>query len=261
MRNLQYSLNIPRQKTTPNKGMVITTSTLKSYPEALVFGLGDLAYGRGEPVAFNDCYDPYWGAAKSRTWPAPGNHEYKSPGAYGYFDYWQERAGPDRAGYYALRSQNWLIFSLNSEIDASSGSAQAAWIKEMIKAKPDSCIGAFYHRPAYSTITRSGSEDAQRLFQIMADSGARFVLNGHNHFYERSKPLDGMGNPSEDGTINFIVGAGGKTTSEKIEPADFTDQLITNAAGVLKLDFSSDSVAWTYLTEQNTTESGMLSCG
>ena len=251
-RNLQYSIGLDRPDALPNDGMVETTRILEKHPDAWVLALGDLVYNRGEPVGFADCYDPFWGGAKARTWPTPGNHEYKSPFAYGYYDYWRERAGPDRKGYYAL----------NSEINASPGSAQSRWIESVIDAHPDNCIAAFYHKPAYSTVARNSAENAQELFRLLADKGASFVLNGHNHFYERTRPLDGTGSPAEQGTVTFVAGAGRKTTSDRIEPAVFSDRLITDAAGVLKLDFSEDSVAWTYLTGAGSdeTDSGTLPC-
>lgn len=261
-RNLRHALALDRPDAVPNDGMVDTARLLENNPEATVLALGDLVYKRGEPVEFEDCYDPYWGAARARTWPAPGNHEYQSPFAYGYFDYWQDRAGPDRNGYYALRAGNWLILSLNSEIDASPGSAQANWIKTVLDAQPDSCLAAYYHKPAFTTVSRSRSENAQELFRVIANAGAIFVLNGHNHFYERTQPLNASGSPSEPGTVTFVAGAGGKMTFDEIAPAAFSDRLITGTAGVLKLDFSDEAVAWTYLTGDGPTEtdSGTLPC-
>ena len=260
-RNLRYSVGLSRSRVIPNEGMIATTRMLNDHPNSIILALGDLAYRRGEPASFADCYDPNWGTAKNRTWPIPGNHEYKSRSAYGYYDYWQDRAGPDRQGYYALRSKAWLILGLNSEVDASPGSPQARWIETVLKGNPEKCVAAFYHKPAFSTVARKHSDDARALFQLMAAAGARFVLNGHNHFYERSKPLDGRGRPDEGGTIGFTVGTGGRVTSRQIEAAPFADSLITGTAGVLKLDFSQEAVNWRYLAESNLqTEHGTISC-
>src|SRR5438874_9414490 len=59
-----------------------------------VFTAGDNAYLDGTAQQFQDCYDPTWGRQKSRTRPAPGNHEYVSPGAAPYFAYFGAVAGP-----------------------------------------------------------------------------------------------------------------------------------------------------------------------
>ncbi|EDQ02839.1 alkaline phosphatase, partial [Sulfitobacter indolifex HEL-45] len=261
-RNLRYAVGLPRAKTVPNEGMIETTAILEQYPETMVLALGDLVYRRGEAVGFEDCYDPYWGAAWARTWPTPGNHEYQSPFAYAYYDYWQDRAGPDRNGYYALKAGNWLILSLNSEIDASPGSAQAEWVKEVLAAHMDSCAAAYFHKPAYSSVTRSRTDSARALFRLVADAGVRFVLHGHNHFYERTVPLNADGKPTKDGTIAFVVGAGGKSTRGNIEPAAFSERLITGTMGMLKLTFKDKAASWTYLTGSGSTEtdSGTIQC-
>lgn len=261
-RNLRYAVGLPRAKAVPNKGMIETTAILEQYPETTVLALGDLVYRRGEAVGFEDCYDPYWGAAWARTWPTPGNHEYQSPFAYAYYDYWQDRAGPDRNGYYALKAGNWLILSLNSEIDASPGSAQAEWVKEVLAAHTDSCTAAYFHKPAYSSVARSRTDDARVLFRLVAEAGVRFVLHGHNHFYERTVPLNADGKPTKDGTIAFVVGAGGKSTRGNIEPAAFSERLIAGTTGMLKLTFKDKAASWTYLTGSGSTEtdSGTIQC-
>jgi hypothetical protein len=261
-RNLRYAVGLPRAEAVPNEGMIETTSILDQYPEMVVLALGDLVYKRGEAVGFEDCYDPYWGAAWARTWPTPGNHEYQSPFAYAYYDYWQDRAGPDRNGYYALKAGNWLILSLNSEIDASPGSAQAEWVKEVLAAHTDSCTAAYFHKPAYSSVARSRTGDARALFRLVAEAGVRFVLHGHNHFYERTVPLNADGKPTKDGTIAFVVGAGGKSTRGNIEPAAFSERLIARTTGMLKLTFKDKAASWTYLTGSGSTEtdSGTIQC-
>lgn len=247
-RNIRYSFGMERSELQPNPGMVVTSAILSRHPDAGVLALGDLAYKRGEPVAFSDCYDPYWGKAKERTWPAPGNHEYHSLGAYGYFDYWNERAGPDRGGYYALQVGRWIILSLNSEIDASEGSEQADWIDKVLSGNPNACIGAYFHRPAYSAVDRKKSENAKLLFAKVANAGGLFVLNGHNHFFERTLPLDAGGQPSPDGTTIFVAGTGGKITGGHIPGDERTADLITGVPGVLKLDLTDQYVDWAYLT-------------
>ena len=54
--------------------------------------LGDLQYNNGALDEFLRVYDRQFGDLKPITSPAPGNHEYGTPGAQGYFDYF----GPPR---------------------------------------------------------------------------------------------------------------------------------------------------------------------
>src|SRR6185312_7305864 len=51
-----------------------------------VLTLGDNAYPDGTTANYR-CYNSTWGRFKSRTHPAPGNHDYHQSNAPGYFSY------------------------------------------------------------------------------------------------------------------------------------------------------------------------------
>ncbi len=84
-------------------GAEATAKLLDDIP-GTVFTSGDNAYMRGSAADFQ-CYDRTWGRHKSRTYAAPGNHEYESAGASPYFEYFGERAGPLRARVLRVRSR------------------------------------------------------------------------------------------------------------------------------------------------------------
>ena len=63
-----------------------------------VFTTGDNAYPSGRAQDYRDCYEPAWGRHKDRTRPSPGNHDYESPGAAPYFQYFGTNAGPAGRG-------------------------------------------------------------------------------------------------------------------------------------------------------------------
>ena len=52
-----------------------------------VVALGDNVYLKGTAAQYQDCYGPTWGRHLNRTQPVPGNHEYETPNASGYFGY------------------------------------------------------------------------------------------------------------------------------------------------------------------------------
>jgi acid phosphatase type 7 len=213
-----------------------------------ILAVGDLVYTRGTPGEFADCFNASWGGLRDRILPAPGNHEYGTPGAFGYFDYWDAQAGPDRRGYYALRWRNWLILSLNSEVDAAPGSPQAAWLTQELAKAPDVCIMAFFHKPAHSLQgARHGMESAAHLFALLQRAGGSFVINGHNHFYERTQPVDAMGTVDVDhGMIGFTVGTGGiqgPATHEAALRAQ-TAAAIFGTIGLLRVQLSDTGFTW-----------------
>lgn len=77
------------------------TSSLVMSIDGTVFTTGDHAYPNGTATDFADCYDPTWGQFRARTMPSPGNHEYNTAGASGYFDYFGAAAGDPAEGYYS----------------------------------------------------------------------------------------------------------------------------------------------------------------
>ena len=63
--------------------------------------LGDLQYNNGTLDEFLRVWDPQFGHLRSITMPTPGNHEYGTEGAQGYFDYFGPVANGPR-GYYSF---------------------------------------------------------------------------------------------------------------------------------------------------------------
>ena len=81
-----------------------TGDLVRSLAPAAVLPLGDEAYEDGTLVDFQTYYDPAWGSFNSSAYPTPGNHEYHTAGASGYFDYFGARApGP----YYSFDVGSW----------------------------------------------------------------------------------------------------------------------------------------------------------
>src|SRR4051794_10435477 len=81
--------------------------------------LGDGVYPSGSLDGFRRSYDPAWGAEYlARSRPVPGNHEYETAGAAGYFDYFGARAGARGRGYYSWDLGAWHIVALNSNCSA-----------------------------------------------------------------------------------------------------------------------------------------------
>ena len=74
-----------------------TASLLDGIP-GTVFAAGDNAYDSGTLAQYQQCYDSSWGRHKARTQPAPGERDYKTAGAAGYFSYFGAAAGDPAKG-------------------------------------------------------------------------------------------------------------------------------------------------------------------
>ena len=137
-------------------GLTADTATAKLVAgiAGTVFAAGDLAYEQGSMAEYRDCYDPTWGAFRDRTYPVPGNHEYLTAGAAGYFGYWGAQAGPTGTGWYAYDLGNWRIYALNANctfVGCGLGSEQEQWLRADLATSPHACILAYWHQPRFSS--------------------------------------------------------------------------------------------------------------
>jgi len=215
--------------------------------------LGDSAYDRGSPKEFADCYAPTWGRFLDRTRPAPGNHEYLTPGASGYFDYFGAAAGPAGLGYYSYDLGAWHIVVLNSMCWEVGGCTaedpQAVWLAEDLHQHPSECTLAYWHYPRFSSGQHGGSDLVSVYWEMLYRAGAEVVLTGHDHDYERFAPQDAQGSADpEKGLREFVVGTGGfshypfpgrPTANSEVHDA--------SSYGILVLRLLPDSYEWEFV--------------
>src|SRR5690349_9091334 len=131
-------------------GDEMTAALIDKIP-GTVIAAGDIAYEHGSADEFAKCYGPSWGRFKKRTRPAPGNHDYVTPYANAYYDYFGRLAGPPHQGYYSFDLGAWHIISLDSNVDARIVGSQGQWLKADLEAHHTACTLAFWHHPVFST--------------------------------------------------------------------------------------------------------------
>ena len=98
-----------------------TANLLDAIP-GTVMTLGDNAYTYGTAAEFQ-CFNSSWGRHKARMHPIPGDHDYGTPNAGSYFDYFGAAAGPRPSGFYSYDLGAWHIVALNSGATSRSGRA------------------------------------------------------------------------------------------------------------------------------------------
>jgi acid phosphatase type 7 len=246
------------------------TSTLVGGIEGTVLTLGDNAYPEGTAENFAECYDPSWGQFKERTRPSPGNHEYHTEGARGYFDYFGEAAGEPDEGYYSYDLGAWHIVALNSncgegEIRCGPGSDQVRWLEEDLAANDEeTCALAYFHHPLFTSGEyRPGEERMERFWEILYDAGVDVVLNGHDHNYQRFAPQDPQGRTDPEGGIRqFVVGTGGRSFYQISQPIANTEVYNDDTFGVLELTLYPKSYAWEFVPVRGKifSDSGVARC-
>jgi hypothetical protein len=218
-----------------------------------VAALGDLAYESGSAMEFANCYDPTWGRHKARTMPSPGNHEYGTPGAAGYYSYFGAAAGDPARGYYSYDRASWHVIVVNSNCAAvggcNAGSPQELWLRGDLAANPGDCTLAYWHHPRFSSAAVHGNNAAVRpLWQALYDYGADVVLGGHDHTYERFAPQTPAGVADATfGIREFVVGTGGRSHYGFGVPKPNSEVRNGDTFGVLQLTLHASSYDWEFV--------------
>lgn len=225
-----------------------TAATLRRVPGVPVLVLGDLAYFSGTPAEFNDCFDPTWGVEKPRLRPTPGNHEYVTPGAAGYFAYFGSQAGRTTRGFYSFDVGDWHIVSLNSSIDSATGSVQERWLRDDLTKSSRRCILAYWHHPLFTSSPRGYNNKMLDIWRTLHEFKATLILNGHEHNYERfaRQTPDGVADPI-NGMRQIIAGTGGLGMTPMVNVATNSEVRQALGYGLLKLTLSGTGYAWDYL--------------
>lgn len=246
-------------------GGSMATGKLLDGQAGTVFVAGDIAYPDGTAEQFRTCYEPAWGRHKDRTRPAPGNHEYGSPGAAPYFAYFGANAGPSGLGYYTYRKGAWQVFSLNSNTDVDRRT-QIDWLtRELAAPGAPLCTIAYFHHPMFS----SGPHGLVPPMPVVTDfwrvlfaAGADVVISSHDHFYERFAPQSPDGAlDSQYGVRQFTVGTGGAPLTRPVRIIANSETAIS-MFGVLRLTLGSQSYRWEFLSSEGGTvlDSGTGEC-
>ena len=224
-------------------------------PDAFL-ALGDIQYNNGKLTEFLKVYDKQFGHLDPITLPTPGNHEYGTEGAQGYFDYFGDRAhGPE--GYYSTDLGTWHVVSLNSDVcrddpGCGPGTPQYEWLADDLAANDEAaCTLAFQHHPTFDwrqwqkfvdpddPRPNGGSENEMYLdmWRLMDDGGVDVLLVGHNHIYHRWAPQTVDGTRDVNGIRQFTVGTGGRSLyplGKKPRPTNLL-AVQNKAFGVLEL--------------------------
>jgi hypothetical protein len=255
-----YKNDVCKQQTTAN----LITKVI--HPDA-VLPLGDNTYPSGSFKGFEQLYDPTWGKLKAITYPVPGNHEYGTPGASGYFAYFGKAAGMPGQGWYSYNIGDWHMVALNSECEdiggCGRGSPEESWLRADLAAHPAACTLAYWHKPRWSSGTHHSNAAYNVFWQDLYAGGADLVLVGHDHDYERFAPLDPSGKVDNNrGVREIVAGTGGDSHYLIHTPVNGSQRRIQGIFGVLDLTLQPHGYSWKFLAEPGAgvLDSGLAAC-
>jgi uncharacterized protein YjdB len=239
-----------------------TAALLDNIP-GTVFTAGDNIRASGTAADYTNCYGPSWGRHLGRTRPSPGDLDYLTAGASGYFGYFGAAAGEAGKGYYSYDLGQWHIIALNSSISTTETSEQLAWLRADLAANPRQCILAYWHYPRFSSRLTGVRASVKPFWDALYAAGADVVVNAHYRIYERFAPQtpDEVLDPAR-GIREFIVGTGGHGTESPFTPRPNSEVRNSGTFGVLKLTLEPGSYSWEFvpIAGQTFTDSGSALC-
>ena len=139
-----------------------------------------------------------------------GNHDEPIQVNYKYFNM-------EGREYYKFVKGDASFYALNT---VSLDPKQIEWFVSEIQKDTSKWKIAFFHHPPYSSAGRHGSDKKIReaVHPLFIKYGIDVVFTGHDHTYERIKPMDGI--------QYFVTGAGGE-----VRKNDLKDRSTITAAG------------------------------
>jgi hypothetical protein len=244
---------------------------------------GDLAYDNGSKADFAR-FDTLFGSRqfasgatlKSKSYPSPGNHEYRNHASAcpHYFTYFGAAVGECRGVSWKSRllplgattgtAGAWRVLSLNSNyaaepttscntwckaggpstryawgLSVTQANAQRTWLADQCRSADNANQGAIvvFHHPALADGSyRPGTRLGRDLFSVAAANGCEIAIVGHDHLYERFSPRNASGAVSSTGLTQFLVGTGGHSPNSAAAN-NAVDQYV--GAGALRLVLTS----------------------
>lgn len=164
-----------------------------------VVTVGDNLYGSERPQDFRTKFElPYKAIldAGVKFYASLGNHDGREQRYYKLFNM-------DGKLYYSFKAPKGdvRLFGLETTyLDRD----QLAWIEKELQGAKEVWKIPFFHHPPYSSGGRHGSDTRIRevLEPLFIKYNVSVVMTGHDHFYERVKPQQGI--------VYFVVGSGGQ---------------------------------------------------
>ncbi|MFL6291106.1 MAG: metallophosphoesterase family protein, partial [Thermoanaerobaculia bacterium] len=251
--------------TASNCRMLATSDMALSLSPAAVLILGDNQYEDGALAKYQASYGPTWGRLKAITHPIPGNHEYLTPAAAGYYSYFGAAAGDPAKGYAGFDLGGWHLIGLNSNCGSVGGcgaaSVQGQWLAADLAAHPGVCTLAYWHHPRFSSGPHGDDATYSDFWTLLYGAGADLVLVGHDHGYERFAPQSPSAAADPAGIRELVVGTGGKNLTFVSTVRANSEVRNYGAYGVLELKLWPNGYDWRFVgVNGSTLDSGRGLC-
>jgi hypothetical protein len=229
---------------------------------------------------------PSPGNHESYTSDAKGNPYAGYRKYFGARAHWKNRLG----GSYSYNLGAWHIVSLNSQWCWSytsvfygghwhtvpawgsgspwgchKGDPMYDWFVRDMKQHQNDCTLVYFHHPSYfgvgsgwpggtGSLLHGVYSHTRPLYRVFYRNGGDVVLNGHEHFYQRTVPINPLGKADPaHGFTEFIVGTGGDTLQPMIPVRKMPKEIAAasnTAFGILSMTLAPHGYTYRFVPVQ-----------
>jgi len=217
-----------------------------SFTYDFVVMLGDNIYGGQSPADFKRKFeDPYAQllSAGVKFFASLGNHDGTSERYYKLFNMEGRR-------YYNYKRDDVEFFALDSNY---MDPEQLNWLREQLKKSGAKWKICYFHHPLYSDGKKHGPDLdlRRRLEPLFMETGVNVVLNGHEHFYERVKPKNGI--------TYFVLGNSGELRPGNLRRSADVDKGFDTDQSFALMEISGDELHFQVIARgDKTVDDGVL---
>lgn len=171
----------------------------QSSPFSLALLTGDNIYENGRIERISEVFErPYASLLQNGVafYAVLGNHDFTTNRGINEVNYPRYHM-PER--YYTFSKQTVQFFALdtnqvylNDRTRETPWTAQLSWLRKELEKSTAPWKVVFAHHPIYSSGHHGSDRDLKRaLSPLFAEYGVQLYINGHDHNYERTRPIDG----------------------------------------------------------------------
>jgi 3',5'-cyclic AMP phosphodiesterase CpdA len=219
----------------------------KVFPYEFALMMGDNMYGSEKAAdfktKFEDVYKPLLDQGV-KFYATLGNHDESNQRFY-------EKFNMNGEEYYRFKKGDVAFYSLNSNY---MDKRQVKWMEEQLAKDTSKWKIAYFHHPPYSSGGKHGSSKGLRevVEPLFIKYGVDVVLAGHEHFYERVKPQNGI--------YYFITGAGGKLREGDVKTnSPLTEKAFDKDLSFMLLEVWKDELHFQVISRTGeTVDSGVI---
>jgi hypothetical protein len=200
------------------------------FPAKLVITVGDNLYGGERPQDFKRKFeDPYKVLldAGVKFYASLGNHDSRDQSRYGLFNM-------DGRTFYSFKAPDENVKFVAIESDYPTPK-QIAWLQQELQTGEEWII-PYFHHPLYASGKHGSRMSLRRILEpLFVKSNVAVVFTGHEHFYERIKPQQGI--------VHFVAGSGGQLRRGDIDRrSPLTDKGFDTDLVFLAVEIAGDSL-------------------